>query len=335
MIKSPTFTMTQQLDNPSIHVQLQHIHSNEKMKSVLCEQKSGENITVVTEKSQTVNQLAPKLITGLSTEKSFKYHPRPNITNLQFISCRTRDTCKGRKIIVNNFLVSHGEKKLTFDISGISYQTAVTLMRTIKSEVPIMAIDEVAFETNTTGFHEEFIAQRLSLVPLSLNPDNYEFPHVNMPLESPLKPKYEILSLEACNRTNEILSLTSILLGTKNGQNVSSDKIIIVPLIPGAKISFKAKVIKGIGREHAKWSSGDAHYTADKNKNFHFVINSRSFMSAPLILIKALEILSDPPFPLFNQTPIKTLIPNVTPTDSNQKLYLKILNLTSPKLNST
>ncbi len=228
------------------------------------------------------------------------YTSRPNLTNFQFIT--KFPPSKEEVPIISNIKISEDKKNMSFDIGGITFATALTLMRTIKTEVPIMAIDSVAFDTNTTGFHPEIISQRLGLIPLNLNPEDYNFRSA-YPGNVPNKKTFEVLSLSVKNQTQHITFALSNDILTIKGKQVNTDKIRITPLIPGSELSLKAEVIKSIGRQHAKWSPGKAFYSHETSTDltthkekilFHFKIESQSSLSAPAMVTKALKILSMP-----------------------------------------
>ena len=66
------------------------------------------------------------------------------------------------------------KNKLKFDLRDASVSLANAIRRTIMSEVPSIAIDEVDFYENTTSLFDEYIAHRLGMIPLVTDLKSYK-----------------------------------------------------------------------------------------------------------------------------------------------------------------
>ena len=68
------------------------------------------------------------------------------------------------------------EDSITFVLKGVSNVAVNTLRRMILEEVPVMAIEEVTFQKNSSALYDEIVAHRLGLIPLKTDLDSYSLP---------------------------------------------------------------------------------------------------------------------------------------------------------------
>jgi DNA-directed RNA polymerase subunit D len=175
------------------------------------------------------------------------------------------------------------------------------LRRTMLSEVPAMAIEDVVIIENSSVLHDEILAHRLGLVPLKTDLDSY-----NLPEECPCKSEFGCnlcrvaLTLEA-EATDETTVVYSKGLQSENPDVAPvSDKILIAKLAPGQKIKLEAYARLGKGKVHAKWQpvstcSYDSEPQTKTDKNSHdtfvFSIESTGALPAERIVLEATKIL--------------------------------------------
>ncbi len=154
-------------------------------------------------------------------------------------------------------ILKNKDNKLSFVIDGINPALANTLRRLIVSEVPVLAVEEVEFQKNTSALYDEMIAHRLGLTPLKTDLKSY-----NLKEDCKCKGK-------GCAMCELKLTLTFDQDGiVYSSQLKSTDpkvtpvyaNIPIVELIKKQKIELEATAILGKGKTHMKFSPGLAYY---------------------------------------------------------------------------
>ena len=158
-------------------------------------------------------------------------------------------------------VLSHDENNLVIRVSNTTPAFVNSIRRTVLSEVPTLAIDEVVFEYNDSVLWDEVLAHRLALIPLRMGEETYDA----------LRDCYEnqendcnvIFSLdeEAVERVKTVYSghlrfegiEGSVLSGENFDIEPLSKKIPIVKLGRGQRLKLIAIAKMGVGKFHAKW----------------------------------------------------------------------------------
>lgn len=155
---------------------------------------------------------------------------------------------------MNVKILEKNDQEVRLLLEGVDTPYVNALRRTVLSEVPCMAIDEVVIIENSSVLHDEIIAHRLGLVPLRTDLDSY-----NLPEKCPCQSEF------GCSLCRVTLTLdkeaTDGTITVYSGELISenpniapvSDKIPIVKLAKGQKIRLEAYARLGRGRQHAKW----------------------------------------------------------------------------------
>jgi len=161
---------------------------------------------------------------------------------------------------------------LEFDMIGIPGPVANALRRIMLSEVPSMAIEKVFIFNNTTIIQDEVLAHRLGLIPLRADPRLFEYKQDDDEegtetdtLEFEIKYKCsrkqpkETLVFEQ----NYSVYSSQIKWLPKGRQSamfreasigpIESD-ILIAKVRAGHELDLKLVAVKGIGKDHAKFS---------------------------------------------------------------------------------
>jgi DNA-directed RNA polymerase subunit D len=152
-------------------------------------------------------------------------------------------------------VLSVNEDTIRFSVDGIDNAFANALRRTIVSEVPTMAIEDIFYYDNTSVVPDEVLAHRIGLIPLKTDLEHYR-----LPAECDCKadlgcPKCRVtlsLSVKAEDDTRTVYS--GDLKPVDPAITPVSPYIPLAKLAPGQSISLEAYAQLGKGRFHTKWS---------------------------------------------------------------------------------
>ena len=176
----------------------------------------------------------------------------------------------------------------SFSIVGIDAAIANAFRRILIAEVPTLAIEKVYIHNNTGIIQDEVLAQRLGLIPLKgsvegLNwlkwfktesepgagdgtqPSDYNTIVLNLDVECTRNPdvdsnetdsrkKYIHGSVYAKDLVYEPVGRQATYFSGDDAIQPVNPDILITKLRPGQAIHMVLHCIKGIGKEHAKWS---------------------------------------------------------------------------------
>jgi len=163
------------------------------------------------------------------------------------------------------------EDTINFTLAKTDASIANALRRVMIAEVPTMAIDKVEFTLNTTVLHDDFIAHRLGLIPLSseyagwnvdgMEGDSQSTPdfHFNRDCSCMVQcPRCTVEFTLHVKCEEETRSVTSADLVSNQPDKCKvavndGEDILIVKLRKNQELKIKALAQKGIGKEHAKW----------------------------------------------------------------------------------
>ncbi len=154
-------------------------------------------------------------------------------------------------------ILNNKDNKLTFAINGINPVMANTLRRLIMTEVPVLAIDEVEFQKNTSALYDEILAHRLGLIPLKTDLKSY-----NLKEECKCKGKgCALCELKLMLKANEDGIVYSSELKSTDPEAIPVyPDMPIVELIKKQKLELEATAILGKGKTHMKFSPALAYY---------------------------------------------------------------------------
>ncbi|XP_795508.4 DNA-directed RNA polymerases I and III subunit RPAC1 [Strongylocentrotus purpuratus] len=177
-------------------------------------------------------------------------------------------------------VISLTHSELEFDMVGVDPAVANAFRRILLAEVPTMAIEKVSIFNNTSIIQDEILAHRLGLIPIKADPRIFEYrEEVNTgdetgtgedTIEFQLKVKCTKNPNASKDATDpdELYKNAKVTTehfkwiplenqeetyGPKAFAPVNKD-ILIAKLRPGQEIDLKMHCVKGIGKDHAKFS---------------------------------------------------------------------------------
>ncbi|XP_021745054.1 DNA-directed RNA polymerases I and III subunit rpac1-like [Chenopodium quinoa] len=194
---------------------------------------------------------------------------------------------KDFKVVVNRLT----EDEIEFDMIGIDAALANAFRRILISEVPTMAIEKVFIAKNTSVVQDEVLAHRLGLVPLKVDPRLFSYKsekdepnekntivfglHSRCEQKEPRRsvkseelnwlPKGSMFLLEIENKASSSTTAPKTYTNFKSSQDGLPElsenpihpkypDITLARIGPGQEIELEAHAVKGVGKEHAKWS---------------------------------------------------------------------------------
>jgi DNA-directed RNA polymerase subunit D len=153
-------------------------------------------------------------------------------------------------------------RNLDFRLSGSSVGFANLIRRFAMNQVPTFAIDTVTIYENSSSLFDEYIANRVGLVPLKMG-GHY-------------KPDDEIaFTLEA---SGPCTVYSGELKAGAEKIKAATDRIPLLKLLTDQNLRLEGKAIMGVGRKHAKWQAGMAGYEITPS-GLNFKVES--FMQLP------------------------------------------------------
>ena len=147
------------------------------------------------------------------------------------------------------------------DVRGVTPSILNALRRTLISQVPKLAIEDVTIYDNTSALFDEIVAHRLGLlpVPTDLNAFNRRWKENNAdPKEAACTCAGEgcpnCTVLYTLSKEGPCMVYSGDLVPAADARfKIVDPKIPIVKLLEGQRVMLEAGAILGEGREHAKW----------------------------------------------------------------------------------
>jgi len=158
---------------------------------------------------------------------------------------------------------------MEFDMIGFDPALVNALRRVLLSDVPCMAIEKIHMYQNTSIMQDEVLAHRLGLLPLTADPREFEWTPLDWTPETGTEKNTIEFSLQVkCSKgsnpgehVNSHVTTEHLKWEPRGEQQTwlsdpgpAEKDILINKLRPGHEMEIKLFAIKGIGRDHAKFS---------------------------------------------------------------------------------
>ncbi|XP_041354186.1 DNA-directed RNA polymerases I and III subunit RPAC1-like [Gigantopelta aegis] len=178
-----------------------------------------------------------------------------------------------KNFIIN--IIDINEDNMEFDMIGVDCSIANAFRRILLSEVPTMAIEKVFVYNNTSIIQDEVLAHRLGLIPIKADPRLFEYRQEG-DTEGSAEDTIEFQLKVKCTknpqpkdstRPDEMYKdhkvTTNYMKWVPVGDQANIfnagdirpvDDILIAKLRPGQELDLKMHCVKGVGKDHAKFS---------------------------------------------------------------------------------
>ncbi|KAL8559634.1 hypothetical protein ACOMHN_008345 [Nucella lapillus] len=160
---------------------------------------------------------------------------------------------------------------IEFDMVGVDCSIANAIRRILIAEVPSMAIEKVHIYNNTSIIHDEVLAHRLGLVPLNADARLFEYKPAESEAEGMEQDTIEFHLKVQCTKNDNAVRSTDpdelylnrnvttkylewVPKGSQEEVKPVHDNILLAKLKPGQELDMSLFCVKGIGKDHAKFS---------------------------------------------------------------------------------
>lgn len=152
--------------------------------------------------------------------------------------------------------IKEKDNYLTFKLRGVPVPFANAIRRYAMGQLPVYAIDKVTFYENSSAFFDEYLANRIGLIPIT-TPD-----------------KLEDEVLFSLNAEGPLVIFSSSLESSNAKVNIANKHLPIVELGNKQVLRLEGVAKKGKGRDHAKYQAGILSYSYDEPGEYQFIVES-------------------------------------------------------------
>jgi DNA-directed RNA polymerase subunit D len=151
-------------------------------------------------------------------------------------------------------IIDLDEEKIRFTLDGVDVAFANALRRTMISELPCMAIDDLFIFDNSSVVNDEVLAHRIGLVPIKTDLDNYVLPEdCECQSELGCEKCRVVLTLDVEAETDTRTVASGDFVSVDPSVTPASPNIPLTKIAPGQAVRLEAYARLGQGKAHAKW----------------------------------------------------------------------------------
>lgn len=175
-------------------------------------------------------------------------------------------------------VVKNEKNKITVKVKDASLGMMNAIRRTVISDLESFAIDDVDVYENNSAMFNDYIANRLGLIPLTFE-------------ESTTVDADITLSL---NAEGPCMVYSRDLKSSDVNIKVYNENVPIIKLGANQKLRLEAKVAKATMKTHAKFQNAVAAYNYDpekKNPEYELFVESFNNLNGEEQLLRALKVL--------------------------------------------
>jgi DNA-directed RNA polymerase subunit D len=138
-----------------------------------------------------------------------------------------------------------------FDVRGVTPSFLNALRRTLLSQVPKLAIEDVTIYDNTSALFDEMLAHRLGLLPVPTDLNAF-VPRKECTCNGEGCPNCTVLY--TLSKEGPCMVFSGDLVPAADAKfRIVDPKIPLVKLLEGQRVMLEAGAVLGTGIEHAKW----------------------------------------------------------------------------------
>lgn len=168
------------------------------------------------------------------------------------------------------------DKELAFTASGVTTPLLNAVRRIGMNSLSVFAIDKVTFYENTSSLFDEYISNRVGLIPIK-TPDGYK------------EGETILLSLDKSTAG----TVYSKSLKSQDAKvAVANNDIPIIKLSEGQTLRLEAQARLGTAKEHARFQAGLMAY-GKEGSEFEVIVESFGQLPAKEIVVRASEMIED------------------------------------------